>query len=645
MVQNVCWGHIGFDNCGEPRLHDEAEIAILQVAAESMAAAIARQARDEELRERSQQLESLNTELQQTVDSLENRDRILAATAKASNILLTGKDFDKSVNQALQIIGDSISTDRIGIIENFDNPEDTLHLYWKMSYEWSSAYAVSQLNCLEVLQGSYEGIEEWDELLTQGESISCQLGEMSEPFRSEMAKIGVKTLYVVPILREGKYWGSIGIDDCREETHRSETELSILKTAAVCIGSAIERDRAQKAILKAEQKRVAELAKTNQVLKNSLDRLADEPDLDSFLGHILTEISQQLQIDLGYLFFYNPRDRALDLHMQVTPTGTSLKHELSKTNPFRKTFSVEDLPIWDTLLETQKPFIINRENAAQYVFHGAFEWQTQQQKHHTGINLLLTIKNEPIGLLALVSTKHDFNSQEIEVAQALAQQAILAIKLTQLAEKTKISAIIGERNQIAREIHDTLGQSFTAIVLQIEAGKRLLTAKPEQVDSCLSRAQDLAHQGIIQVQRSLWTLREKANEYRDLTAAFQRLVASLNTNITVEIKFTSFGTQPVLPANVSFNLLRIGQEALTNALKHSSAQRIDLNLIFTSDHLELQVRDDGRGFAIEILAVNSGFGIKSIQQRAEQINAEVDIITSSGKGTSIIVNVPLTTIQ
>ncbi|MEO1342263.1 MAG: GAF domain-containing protein, partial [Cyanobacteria bacterium J06635_13] len=361
LVEGNLWGLFSFDNCGEPKLYDDAEIAILQVAAETMAAAIARQTKDEELREsehryrtlfelssegilrfgyhqpiplslsvdeqlelcyqsvyiaeandayakmfeyekakdmigltlndvhdrnsevtqitmrewienrytcdqletiefdrhgrkryflnssvstieddcvtstwvsqvditelreaqqalleaeqerclrlasQSQQLAHLNTQLQQTLVRLEERDRILAATAEASNILLTRKDFDESVNQALQIIGESINTDRIGIIENFDNPEDPLHLYWKMTYEWNSAYAVSQLNYLEVLQGSYEEIEEWDELLTQGESISCQLEELSEPFRSEMAKIGIKTLYVVPILIEGKY--------------------------------------------------------------------------------------------------------------------------------------------------------------------------------------------------------------------------------------------------------------------------------------------------------------------------------------------------------------------------------------------------------------------------------------------------------
>lgn len=134
---------------------------------------------------RSQQLEELNLELQQTVNSLQNRDRqlqqrdrIMAATTEASNVLLTGNNLDEAVNRALEIIGESIDTDRIAIVENFNNPEDSLHLYWKITYEWDSDYAVSQINHPEVSQGSYEGIEEWDELFRKGQTISCQLEEL-----------------------------------------------------------------------------------------------------------------------------------------------------------------------------------------------------------------------------------------------------------------------------------------------------------------------------------------------------------------------------------------------------------------------------------------------------------------------------------
>ncbi len=643
LIEGKYWGSIGIDDCQEETHRSEAELSILKTAAACIGSAIQRDRTQKAIlkaeQERSQQLESLNIELQQTVDSLENRDRILAATAEASNILLTGKDFDQSVNQTLQIIGKSIDTDRIAIVENFENPEYPLHLYWKITYEWDSAYAVSQLNHPEVSQGSYEGIETWYELWNKGQTISCQLEEMSEPFRSKMAKIGLRTFSSVPIFIEGKYWGNIGIDDCREETHRSEAELSILKTAAACIGSAIQRDRTQKAILKAEQERVAELSTTNKALKNSLDRLADEPALDAFLGHVLTETSQQLQLDFGYLFFYNKSDLTLDLHMFVTPEGAKLKHQLEKTSPFCKTFSVGDLPIWDTLLQTRKPFIIDRKNAEQYVFKGTLEWQTQQQEHHTGINILLTLGDQPIGLLALVSTKCSFTPQEVELAQALSQQVTLAIQLTRLAEEAKQSAIFEERNRLAGEIHDTLAQTFTGISVQLELAQYLSQHNPTEVKSILDRIGSLAQTGLTEARRSVWSVYSAGEKYADLAQKLADCVEHLTLGTDLHTEVNIDGNPYSLSCLISKNLLRIGQEAITNTLKHAQAREIQVKLTYTPNQVSLCISDNGCGFCPQ--NQTEGFGLIGISERTDRIGGQLRITTQPGQGTEIFVQVSL----
>ncbi|MBE9045327.1 GAF domain-containing protein [Pleurocapsales cyanobacterium LEGE 10410] len=285
-VEGRYWGILGLDFCRLARELSEAEIAVLKTAATCIGSVIQRE-RDRQtkesaernfLLEREKAAQQKAVQLEEHNRVLEKRDRILAATAEASNVLLTGADFDEAVNRALQIIGESIDTDRIAIVENFDNPSNLSYLYWKITYEWDSPDTISQMNHPEVAQGSYEGIEEWYEIFTKGQTISCQLEELPEPFRSKMAKIGLKTIHTVPIFIEGKYWGNVGIDDCREATHRSEAELSILKTAAACIGGAIERERTRRAkeqadrnILlereKAAQQRAIELAEYNRVLE------------------------------------------------------------------------------------------------------------------------------------------------------------------------------------------------------------------------------------------------------------------------------------------------------------------------------------------------------------------------------------------
>ena len=786
LVNDSLWGLIGFDNCGEPRLYDDAEIAILQVAAESIAAAIARQAQDDALREserryrtlfelssegivrfgyhqpiplslsvdeqlelcyrsiymaegneafakmyeygnaedaigltlddlhdrnskvtqatmrlyvedkhsarntetveldrygqkryflnssvstiendcvvstwvsqiditelreaqqallkaeqeRSQELEILNTELQQVVDRLEDRDRILAATATATNVLLTTENLDEAINTALKTMGESLETDRIKVLENFfDEPSCRLSGYHNVIYEWTRSNTVYQMSH-QARQINTKGLESFIEALLRNNGFGGLVDEWIEPLRSAFKTLGVKSSCCVPIRVEGEWWGVLAFDDCREAKHRSQGELAVLNTVADCIGSVVERDRTQKATLKAEQERVAELAKTNQALKNPLDRLADEPNLDAFLGHVLTETSQQLQIDLGYLFFYDPSDRTLDLHMQVTPAGTSLKHELEPNNPFGKTFSVEDLPIWDTLLETQKPFIIDRQNAAQYVFQGTLEWQTQLQEHQAGINILLTLGDEPIGLFALVSTKRSFSPQEIELAQALAQQATLAIQLTKLAEEAKQSAIIGERNRLAGEIHDTLAQTFTGISVQLELAQYLSQHNPTEVESILARIGSLAQTGLTEARRSVWSIYSTNGEYTDLAQKLADCIEYLTLGTKIDAHLNIIGDPYPLSYFVGKNLLRIGQESITNALKHSQANEIQVKLTYTPDRVGLCISDNGCGFCLQ--NQTEGFGLIGISERCDRIGGQLRITTELEQGTEISVQV------
>lgn len=250
------WGVIGFDDCQKVRQRSQSEISILKTVAASIGSAI-QQDRIQSLREQSERCALLGqqkaAQFKQHNQVLEQRDRILAATAEASNILLTENNFDEAVNRALQIIGESINTDRVAVIEIWKNPSQPSIPHWRMLYEWNSPDTISQMSHSELKQGSYEGIREWYELESKGQSISCRLEEMPEPFRSKMAEAGVKVIHVVPIFLESKYWGHIGIDDCREATRCSEAELSILKTAAACIGGAIERERTRRAKEEAER--------------------------------------------------------------------------------------------------------------------------------------------------------------------------------------------------------------------------------------------------------------------------------------------------------------------------------------------------------------------------------------------------------
>jgi transcriptional regulator with GAF, ATPase, and Fis domain len=127
----------------------------------------------------------------------------------------------------------------VALIEHFESPADP-YLCWQVLYEWTSPGTISQLSHPDLASGNYEGID-IDALMESGQAISTLVAEMSEPFRSVQASLGVKALHAIPVTIEGLLWGAICFDDCREAKQRSAAEISLLKIAAACVGSAIDR--------------------------------------------------------------------------------------------------------------------------------------------------------------------------------------------------------------------------------------------------------------------------------------------------------------------------------------------------------------------------------------------------------------------
>jgi len=241
-VAGQWWGVLGFDDCTTERVWSEAEIAVLETAATCIGNAIERD-RNQKLKEATAQARA--TELEAHNRVLEGRDHILEATAKAANILLTVEDFGLAVNTALQMIGEVVDTDRVGLVEHVENPSQVSFGLWKVNYEWNSPHTtlVEHKQYPELMQGTYEGVEEHYTLFLRGEGLSFLINEISGPLRDVQAKLGVQAMHIIPILLQGEYWGLLYLDDCRAMRRRSDAELAALKTIADCIGSAIERER------------------------------------------------------------------------------------------------------------------------------------------------------------------------------------------------------------------------------------------------------------------------------------------------------------------------------------------------------------------------------------------------------------------
>jgi signal transduction histidine kinase len=221
---------------------------------------------------------------------------------------------------------------------------------------------------------------------------------------------------------------------------------------------------------------------------------------------------------------------------------------------------------------------------------------------------------------------------------AIARQATLALHQNQLAEQSRAEAlrqaVLEERNRLARDIHDTLAQGFAAILMQLQATQRSSASLPKAVAASIDNAVDIARSHMIEARRSVCTLRPQEMESGDFSVVLERTVelARRATDVPIELTIDEL---PGLGAGVERELASIAQEAITNAIRHAHAKRIHVQASnVRSIGFRLSVADDGRGIAKERLG--AGFGLTSMQERAERIGASLTIVTAPRAGTEIV---------
>ncbi|WNZ43232.1 PAS domain S-box protein [Leptolyngbya boryana CZ1] len=207
-------------------------------------------------------------------------------------------------------------------------------------------------------------------------------------------------------------------------------------------------------------------------------------------------------------------------------------------------------------------------------------------------------------------------------------------------KQAEAASILEERNRMAREIHDTLAQSFTGILAQVGAANQVLTDDVEATQAHLDLIKELARTGLTEARRSVVALRPQLLEEGSLQNALHRLVTQIraaanDTTLYYEVK----GTAYTLSTEVESNLLRIGQEALTNAIKHANADEIRVELVYDRDQFCLRVKDNGQGFGVGSIPSSKGFGLLGMSERAERIGAQLTIRSQPGQGTQMIVTV------
>ncbi len=213
---------------------------------------------------------------------------------------------------------------------------------------------------------------------------------------------------------------------------------------------------------------------------------------------------------------------------------------------------------------------------------------------------------------------------------------------TELAAAERREGMLQERDRLAREIHDTLAQGFTSIVLHLEAAEQASDVDPERARYHLNTARETARASLTQARQVVQDLRPDLLAQQSLPAAIERLVARWQEETGVKATAVVTGDSLTLHPDLDITLLRAAQEALANVRKHAQAHQVQVTLSYMGDVVTLDVADDGVGLAGSApTALSGGFGLTAMRERVAQLGGTVEVESERGAGTTVAVAIPV----
>jgi len=377
-----------------------------------------------------------------------------------------------------------------------------------------------------------------------------------------------------------------------------------------------------------------------EALTRALKRVAAEPSLDSLGQQVVREIGRELNASFVSLFVRDAE--AGDAEASAIDETARITERIREGDPLTaRPASIDDRdPAWQRLVQTRAPLVVDRVAENPLVGEEARFWAG-----YHGLQTLLVVPllwgNEVLGTVSVFSReRRAFRPEEQELAQALGHLAMLALQLARMAREREASALVEERNRLAREIHDTLAQGFTGIIFQLEAALEVLEEDRPSGAAHVERALGVARENLAEARRSVAELRPRILEHGGLGRALHELVGRSTRNGLPRLELAVHGASRPLPPSVEDNLLKIAQEAVTNSLKHARARTIRVELSYGDRETSLTVRDDGRGFSPSEPGPRGGYGLLLMRERADGFEGRFDLTSRPGGGTRVSVTVP-----
>jgi signal transduction histidine kinase len=259
-----------------------------------------------------------------------------------------------------------------------------------------------------------------------------------------------------------------------------------------------------------------------------------------------------------------------------------------------------------------------------------------------GLWVPLLVQGRPIGVLTAYDRINTpdarFTHDDVRLAETFASRAAVAVELSERVQRDALRRIVAaqelERRRLARELHDETGQALTSILLGL---KQLEGVEPESV----ARLRELVVATLQDVRRLAVELRPKVLDDFGLVPALERLTESFAEQTGIDVDLEAGAITDRLPAEVETAVYRIVQEALTNVVKHSHAQRVSVLVTRSDRRIKAVIEDDGTGFDPRAVDSGDGIGLIGMRERIELLDGTLAVESSASSGTTIALEVPV----
>ncbi|MFN8665013.1 MAG: GAF domain-containing protein [Thermomicrobiales bacterium] len=463
--------------------------------------------------------------------------------------------------------------------------------------------------------------------------------DLNEQWRNLPGKvaIGTRSYASVPIvLANGRVFGTLCAHD-RRVLDLGKAELDAMRILARLIAFEIERDEG----LHRESEVAAQLARQNQELHDALQQLdALRGVVESISRHLdLPSLLQQVVQSAVDLLGAHGGAISLIGESVSAPRRMVATYNLGESDVATRPVPASS-GLMGEIIARRGPVIIPAyedlsDPLPDGVFHRLGPW----------IGVPIWWQDSIVGTFGVAANDRlrVFGEREITILGLLAKHAAIGIENARLFAANHDLGIAEERNRLAREIHDTLAQSLLTLTFQIRAARGLVASAPQQADSELHAAEAQARAALEEARRSVWNLGPAALESGSLLQAMQAEAAARTHDATCS--FSTTGTPRPLDAETQLALLRVMQEAVTNARRHGGCSSIAVHLEFAADAVRLEVQDDGVGFdpaSVGPPGASGGHGLRGMTERVTRVGGTLMILSQAPDvaGTRLQVSIP-----